>query len=124
MEEKARAGEDTEFQAYSRPLEKLKSLKYLGNPLTVTDYDWSSVISNIQELRKSWSRILRILGREGADTQKLGNFYLAIVKAVLLFGAETWVVSPHIERLLWNFHYRLYIVYLKKNRQTEDRTWE
>ena len=114
MEEKARAGEDTEFQAYISPLEKVKSLKYLGNPLTVTYYDWSSVISNIQELRKSWSRILSILGREGADTQKLGNFYLAIVKAVLLFGAETWVITPHIERLLWNFHYRLVHSIFKK----------
>ena len=92
----------------------MKSLKYLGNPLTVTDYDWSSVISNNQQLRKSWSRILRILGREGADTQKLGNFYLAIVKAVLLFGAETWVITPHIERLLWNFHYRLVHSIFKK----------
>ena len=61
---------------------------------------------------------MRILGREGADTQKLGNFYLAIVKAVLLFGAETWVITPHIERLLCNFHHRVVRMILGKT-QTE-----
>ena len=29
-----------------------------------------------------------------------------VVKAVLLFGAETWVLTPTIERDLENFHHR------------------
>ena len=33
----------------------------------------------------------RILGREGAYPIDSGCFYLAVVRAVLLFGAETWL---------------------------------
>ena len=32
-----------------------------------------------------------------------GNFFKAVVQQVLLFGAETWVVSPMIERALSAF---------------------
>ena len=33
----------------------------------------------------------------------LGNFFEAVVHQVLLFGAETWVVSPRMERALSAF---------------------
>ena len=64
----------------------MKSFKYLEYPHTLTDFDWSEVISNLLKARKSWYILSRIMGQEGAATQTLGNFYLAIVKAVLLFG--------------------------------------
>ena len=32
-----------------------------------------------------------------------GNFFKAVVQAVLLFGAETWVLTPRIERALESF---------------------
>ena len=30
----------------------------------------------------------------------LGNFFKVVVQHVLLFGAETWVLTPRIERAL------------------------
>ena len=32
-----------------------------------------------------------------------GNFFKAVVQQVILFGAETWVVSPRMERALSTF---------------------
>ena len=32
-----------------------------------------------------------------------GNFFKAVVQQVLLFGAETWVVSPRMERAMSAF---------------------
>ena len=40
----------------------------------------------------------RILRREGATKRVSGNFFKAVVQQLLLFGAETWVVSPRMER--------------------------
>ena len=40
---------------------------------------------------------------EGATKRVLGNFFKAVVQQVLLFGAETWVVSPMMERALSAF---------------------
>ena len=41
------------------------------------------------------------------NTQTSGSFYLAIVQAILIFGAETWVATPFIRRMLGSFHNRL-----------------
>ena len=53
--------------------------------------------------RKSWGRLSRILRREGADKRVSGNFFKAVVQAILLLGAETWVLTPRIERALESF---------------------
>ena len=34
----------------------------------------------------------------------MGKFYVVVVQAVLLFGAETWVVTPRLEKALEGFH--------------------
>ena len=36
----------------------------------------------------------RILSREGAKPRVFGFFFKAVVQAVLIFGLETWVVTP------------------------------
>ena len=43
------------------------------------------------------------MGREGATSRILGAFFKAVVQQVLLFGAETWVVTPKMERALSGF---------------------
>ena len=45
----------------------------------------------------------QILSREGENKRVLGNFFKAVVQQVLLFGAETWVVLPILERALNSF---------------------
>ena len=106
-EEEAWAGAVMAFQAYGRPLEIVLSLKYLGILLKATDNDCPEVIRNIQKAREIWARLLRILGRESAETFKSGSFYLAIVKAVLIFGAENCFVNLCIGRILVGFHHRV-----------------
>ena len=47
-----------------------------------------------------------VLGRDGADPKVSGNFYKAVAQAVLLFGAETWVLSQSMEKALDKFQAR------------------
>ena len=58
------------------------------------DDDWLEVVKNLDRARKVWSRMSRILSREGVVPQLYGFFFKAVVQAVLLFGAETLVVTP------------------------------
>ena len=60
----------------------------------------------------------QVLIREGADKQKLGNIYLAVVQLVLLYGSETWVLKPRMQRVLGGFHHRV------DRRLTERQTWK
>ena len=43
------------------------------------------------------------MSQEGADKRVSGNFYKAVVQAVLMFRAETWVLTPRIEKVLESF---------------------
>ena len=74
--------------------------------MTEGDDDWSAVAGNLAKDRKSWGRLQGILSREVAPKRVSGNFFKAVVQQVLLFGAETWVVTPMMERALSAFIHR------------------
>ena len=94
------------FQAYGAPLENVTVFKYLGRVTTTGDDDWPAVEGNLQKVRKSCGRMSRILSREGEDPKVLGRFVNVVVQAVWLFGAETWVLTPSMERALSSFQHR------------------
>ena len=48
----------------------------------------------MKKARKSLARMTSILGQEGADPGVSGMFFKAVVQTVLLFGSETWVLTP------------------------------
>ena len=59
------------------------------------------------KVRMSWGRLSWILSREWADPKVSGNFYKAVSQAVLLFGAETWVITAWMEQSLDSFQHRV-----------------
>ena len=81
------------------PLEMVTSFKYLGWVVSAADNDWLAVVRN---LAKAWAvcqRLTRILRREGVTPRVSGFSFKAVVQSVLIFGAETWAVIPHIGRV-------------------------
>ena len=96
-------GDDRAFEDYGKPLETVATLKYMGRVMTAGDDDWPEVAENLVKARKSWGRLSQILSREGADKRVSVNLFKSVVQAVLLFGAETWVLNPRIERALESF---------------------
>ena len=89
----------------------------------MTGNDWPEVIVNLQKVRKIWTRLSRILGREGVYLQTSGCLYLAIVQAALIFVADNWVTTLRIGRLLGGFHHRAdWRILGKQLRRREDGT--
>ena len=43
--------------------------------LTGADYDFTSVIGNLQKARRIWSRMSRIMGQYDIDMHTLGHLY-------------------------------------------------
>ena len=113
-EQKRRRMEETElresmeraFKAYGKPIETVSKFKYMGRIMTAGDDDWPAVAGNLVKEQKSWGRLARILNRRGVDKRVPGTFFKAMVQQVLLFGAETWVLTPRIERALESFMHR------------------
>ena len=94
------AATERAFNAYRRRVKLVKGFRYLGRILTSTDDDWPAVARNLQKARARWGRLARIMGREGADPKLSRNFYIAVTQQVLLFGAETWVLTKNMEAAL------------------------
>ena len=81
-------------------MEMLSEFRYLGRILTATDDDWPAVVGNIRKVWVRWGRLARVLGREEADPKVSQSFYTAVTQQVLLFGAETWVLTRKMESAL------------------------
>ena len=68
-----------------------------------TDNNFPEVVTNISRSRNNWARVSRILGCEGLNSWTSGDFIKVVIQAVLLFGFDTWVVTPHVGRTLGGF---------------------
>ena len=79
----------------------------MGQVLTAGYYDWLAVAGNLRKDRKICMWMTRIMVREGLDLRISGIVLKAVEQAVLLFGSETWVLTPSIERYLGRFKHRV-----------------
>ena len=113
------------FSAYWVMLERVEVFKYLGHLLAFDDNDAQAVQANLRKARKCWARISRVLRAENASPRVCGLFYKATVQAVLLFGSETWNLTPSSMKRLEGFHlqaaWRMARKY--KPRKEPDGTW-
>ena len=48
-----------------------------------------------------------MLIREVAYDWTLEKFYVAVIQEVLLYGSDTWVLTPRMQMLLGRFHHRV-----------------
>ena len=85
----------------------MTTFRYLRQVFTAGDDDWLAVVGKLEKSRKSWGRLYWILIREGADLKVSGSFNKLVAQAVLLFGAERWVLAPRMERALDRFQHRV-----------------
>ena len=60
----------------------------------VEDNNWLAVFRNLSWARAVWKRMTIILSREGKEPQMSIFSFKSVVQVVLLFGSETWVITP------------------------------
>ena len=106
-EAETRESLERDFEAYEEPIKNVLTFKYMGRVLTAGDDDWLAVVGKLGKARRSWGRLSRVLGREGADPKVSRKFYTAVSQAVLLFGEEIWVLNPRMEKALDSFQFRV-----------------
>ena len=79
------------------------SFRYLGQVILAADDDWPEGVNNLSWARVVWRRMTRIISREGAAPRVSGFFFKAVVQAVMIFGLETWLVTPRMFKALGGF---------------------
>ena len=95
---------DVTFTAYGDELERVEVFKYLGRLMSMDDNDTQAVRSNLRKARKVWGRLSRLLRVDKATPRVSGMFYKATIQAVLLFGSDTWTLTPTAMKQLEGFH--------------------
>ena len=123
QDRQAKANE-IKFFVYEQELEKVEEFKYLGRTLSHMDDDTKCIEQNIKKTRQQWNAIAKILKREGANSTTMGKFYLAVVQAVLLYGAGTWVVDKQNLRKLQSMHHRAVRYMTGEHIRKVGDTWE
>ena len=88
------------FRAYGIPMDMATSLKYLGQVISAAVDDWPAVVKNMSKARAVWQRLTGIISREGAAPRVSGFFSKDMVQSMSLLGAETWVITPLMGRIL------------------------
>jgi hypothetical protein len=94
------------FTAYGKELERVEVFKYLGRLLAYDDNDTQTVRNNLKKARGVWARQSRMIRAENVSPRVCGIFYKAIVQSILLFGSETWNLSPVSLKSLEGFNIR------------------
>ena len=59
---------------------------------------------NLHKSRQKRGRFFRMIVDEGEEPWTSGRFYITVVQSALLFGSETWVLTPHTLREMWGIH--------------------
>ena len=113
------------FTAYGVVLERVEVFKYLGRLMSFDDVDTQAMRSNLKKARRVWARLSRVLNRENASSRVCARFYIATVQAVLLFGSETWNITPTAMKRLEGFHIRAAYRMAVENRprREPDGSW-
>jgi hypothetical protein len=92
---------------YNETLAKVSYFRYLGRILSFNNSDWPALYHNLKKAQQRWGMVTRLLARDGASARARGHFYVAIVQAVLLYGCETWTVTPAMLKVLEGFHHKV-----------------
>ena len=101
----SRRAREQVFHVRGVPLETVRTFKYLGRHLSADNDDWPAVLANIRKARSRWALVRKVLVRDTASPRVSGYFYKAVVQSVLLYGAETWVLTDPLIRKLEAFHH-------------------
>jgi hypothetical protein len=112
------------FTAYGEELEGVEVFKYLGRLLAYDNNDTQAVRNNLKKAQGIWARLSRTIRAENASPHVRGVFYKATVQSILLFGSETWNLSPVGLKSLEGFHiWAAWHMADKRQRKLLDGTW-
>ena len=106
-------------------LKRVKQFRCLGRIFTEDDNDSVCIQGNLKNARKRWNCVAKILKTEGANAKCMAKFYITIVQAVLLYGADSWVVTQRDLAKLRSFHNRaLRYITGRHIRKRSEISWE
>jgi hypothetical protein len=104
VEEDPRKAREVVFTIRWVQLDNVREFVYIGHNLLLMDEDAPYVHNNVVKALQMWTQASRILLHEKPTPSTTVMFYKSVAQTVLLFGSETWVVTPRMMNTLESFH--------------------
>ena len=124
QEQQAKA-EKVSFTVNGKPIKRVREFLYLGRLFTDNDDDTPCIKRSLKKARQRWNCIAKILKAEGTNAKTMSKFYMTVVQAVLLYGADTWVIKKSDMDSLRSFHKRAMRYMTGRHiRKKEGGEWE
>ena len=79
-------------------IERVTKFKYLGRVVSDDDNYAVAIGTNLKNARTQWVIFKKPLTTECASRRVVGHLYKAIVQLVLIYGSESWILSPRMLR--------------------------
>ena len=85
----------------------------------------SAVLRKSRKARQVWGRLGKFLRREGEDLFVSEKLYRVVVQAMLIFGAETWMLTAAMSQKIEGIHVGFPRQVTRKNIQSlENGSWQ
>ena len=104
--QKQAEAESVRFYVNGGEIKRLTTFRYLGRLLAEDNDDTACLRAQIKRVRARWNSVAQALKQDGADVYVIPRFYLVIVRAILLYRANLWIISARNMEVLKLFHKR------------------
>ena len=102
-------------------VKRVNKFKYLGRQISSDNSDFAAVQANIIKANCRWGELRRILKSKKISRLAHTTLYKVVVQAILLYGCESWELTPKLRSMLDAFHHRC-CRYIASDRWTRT-TW-
>ena len=89
------------------PLEAKTASSYLIRTDVYNDCDWEALYGNLRKVHRRCGILAIVLGKTGAPIKAPLVMCKAVVKTLLLYRIEIWVVTDEIMMVLEGFHHSI-----------------
>ena len=90
-----------------KPLDYTESFPYLRRTVNYNNSDWAALYYNLRKANKIWGRVAKVLIHTWDHVKAREMMHKAVVKMVLLYGCEGWVMTDAMMLVLEGFHHRM-----------------
>ena len=87
------------------PLDTTASFPYLGCTVDFNNSDWSDLYRNMRKAQWWWGVVGKVMTKTGETVQAWAMIYKVVVKTVILYGSEGWVVMDVMIKVLEENHH-------------------
>ena len=89
------------------PLDQDTSFPYLGHTVVYNNSNWEALYQNLWKACRQWEMVGKVVKKMRATVQVGGMLYKEVIKSVLLYGINSWVVMGDILKVIEVFHHQL-----------------